>query len=63
VSGEAVDIGPFDAAEWLAEHGAAYGLCQIYDNEPWHYERRPDAVDDGCPPTYVDPTEDPRMQP
>ena len=63
VSGEAVDIGPFDAADWLAEHGAAYGLCQIYDNEPWHYERRPDAIDDGCPPTYADPTEDPRMQP
>ena len=29
---------------WLSEHGAAYGLCQIYGNEPWHYELRPDAV-------------------
>jgi zinc D-Ala-D-Ala carboxypeptidase len=63
VSGDAVDIGPFDAADWLSEHGAAYGLCQIYRNEPWHYELRPDAVDDGCPPMYADPTEDPRMQP
>jgi LAS superfamily LD-carboxypeptidase LdcB len=63
VSGEAVDIGPFDAAAWLSEHGAAYGLCQIYSNESWHYELRPDAVDDGCPPMYADPTEDPRMQP
>ena len=26
-----------------------YGLCQIYGNEPWHYELRPDAVDHGCP--------------
>jgi D-alanyl-D-alanine carboxypeptidase len=60
VSGEAVDIGP---AAWLSEHGAAYGLCQIYRNEPWHYELRPDAVDDGCPPMYADPTENPRMQP
>jgi zinc D-Ala-D-Ala carboxypeptidase len=63
VSGEAVDIGPFDAAAWLSEHGAAYGLCQIYGNEPWHYELRPDAVDDGCPPMYADPTADPSMQP
>jgi zinc D-Ala-D-Ala carboxypeptidase len=63
VSGEAVDIGPFDAAAWLAEHGAAYGLCQIYSSESWHYELRPDAVDDGCSPMYADPTEDPRMQP
>ena len=33
------------ATAWLSEHGAAYGLCQIYDNEPWHYELRPEAVD------------------
>ena len=49
VSGDAVDIGPADAAAWLSEHGAAYGLCQIYGNEPWHYELRPEAVDHGCP--------------
>jgi hypothetical protein len=63
VRGEAVDIGPFDAEAWLSEHGAAYGLCQIYDSEPWHYELRPEAVDDGCPPRYADPAEDPRMRP
>jgi zinc D-Ala-D-Ala carboxypeptidase len=63
VSGEAVDIGPPGAAAWLSEHGAAHGLCQIYRNEPWHFELRPDAVDDGCPRPYADPTEDPRMQP
>jgi hypothetical protein len=62
VSGEAVDIGPSDAAAWLSEHGAGYGLCQIYGNEPWHYELRPEAVDHGCPPVYADPTHDPRMQ-
>ena len=62
VSGHAVDIGPSDAAAWLSEHGAAYGLCQIYGNEPWHYELRPEAVDHGCPPMYADPTHDPRMQ-
>ena len=62
VSGDAVDIGPFDATAWLSEHGAEYGLCQIYSNEPWHYELRPKAVDHGCPPVYADPTHDPRMQ-
>ena len=62
VSGDAVDIGPSGAAAWLSAHGAAYGLCQIYGNEPWHYELRPDAVAHGCPAMYADPTRDPRMQ-
>jgi D-alanyl-D-alanine carboxypeptidase len=62
VSGDAVDIGPTGAAAWLSKHGAEYGLCQIYRNEPWHYELRPDAADRGCPPLYADPTHDPRMQ-
>jgi hypothetical protein len=63
VSGDAVDMGPLDATAWLSEHGARYGLCQIYRNEPWHYELRPEATSRGCPPTYADPTHDPRMQP
>ncbi|MFI5805055.1 M15 family metallopeptidase [Streptomyces sp. NPDC051561] len=62
VSGDAIDIGRSDATVWLAEHGARYGLCQIYGNEPWHYELRPRAADSGCPPLYADPTHDPRMQ-
>ena len=62
VSGDAVDIGPSDATAWLSENGAGYGLCQIYSNEPWHYELRPEAGDQGCPPMYADPTHDPRMQ-
>jgi zinc D-Ala-D-Ala carboxypeptidase len=44
VSGNAVDIGQFDAMAWVSEHGAEYGLCQIYGNEPWHYELRPEAI-------------------
>lgn len=63
VTGDAVDIGPADASAWLSEHGADYGLCQIYSNEPWHYELRPEAIDRGCPPMYADPTHDPRMRP
>jgi D-alanyl-D-alanine carboxypeptidase len=62
VSGDAVDIRLSDATAWLSEHGAWYGLCQIYGNEPWHYELRPDAIAHGCPSTYADPTHDPRMQ-
>jgi zinc D-Ala-D-Ala carboxypeptidase len=62
VSGDAVDIGPSDATAWLSEHGAEYGLCQIYGNERWHYELRSEAVDQGCPAMYADPTDDPRMQ-
>lgn len=62
VSGEAVDIGPTEAAAWLSAHGAGYGLCQIYANEPWHFELRPDAGAQGCPSLYADPTHDPRMQ-
>ncbi|HEX2461178.1 MAG TPA: M15 family metallopeptidase [Vicinamibacterales bacterium] len=60
VSGDAVDIGRSDATAWLSEHGAEYRLCQIYSNEPWHYELRPEAIDHGCPPMYSDPTHDPR---
>ncbi|QEU97919.1 peptidase M15 [Streptomyces kanamyceticus] len=62
VSGDAADIGESDAAAWLSEHGAVYGLCQIYKNEPWHYELRTGAADHGCPRMYADPTQDPRMQ-
>jgi hypothetical protein len=61
VSGDAVDLGS-EAAAWLSEYGAAYGLCRTYGNEWWHFELRPDAVDRGCPPMYADPTHDPRMQ-
>ncbi|MEU6388022.1 D-alanyl-D-alanine carboxypeptidase family protein [Streptomyces sp. NPDC046939] len=62
VSGDAVDLGRSDATAWLAEHGAAYGLCPVYRNEPWHYELRTAAIADGCPALYADPTEDPRMR-
>lgn len=62
VAGAAIDIGPAEARAWLSEHGAAYGLCRIYGNEPWHFELRPEAVEHGRPPMYPDPTHDPRMR-
>lgn len=62
VSGDAIDIAPASAISWLSQNGARYGLCQIYRNEPWHYELRPRAAGKGCPAMYPDPTHDPRMQ-
>lgn len=38
VTGDAVDIGPTDGAIWMGQHGAAYGLCQTFANEIWHFE-------------------------
>lgn len=61
VSGDAVDLGSA-AATWLSAHGAAYGLCQIYRNERWHYELRPEAIEHGCPAMYADPAHDQRMR-
>ena len=62
VSGDAVDIGPSRATAWLSKHGAKYRLCQIYRNEPWHYELRREAINDNCPSKYADPGHDPRMR-
>lgn len=61
VSGHAVDLGPREATDWLAQHGASYGLCRTYANEPWHFELRPEAVGGSCPQPYDDPTHDPRL--
>jgi len=62
VSGDAVDLGSLDAQEWLSRRGVEFGLCQIYENEPWHFELRPAAIANGCPMMYADPTADPRTQ-
>ncbi|PPK68800.1 D,D-carboxypeptidase [Actinokineospora auranticolor] len=62
VAGHAVDVGPPPSAAWLSAHGAEFGLCQVYRNEPWHYELRPEAVEHGCPPMLADPSEDPRLR-
>ena len=53
VRGEAVDIGSWDAMDWMSAHGSDFGLCQTYENEAWHYER---ATTPGgtCPEMLVD---------
>ena len=48
VKGLAVDVAPKEGAQWLREHGARYGLCQVYANEIWHFERT--AKNGVCPP-------------
>lgn len=53
VTGDAVDIGPTDAADWLIRRGAAYGLCQTYANEMWHFELTI-APGGTCPPPVAD---------
>ena len=62
VAGDAADIAPYEAFQWLSQHGARYGLCQIYRNEPWHFELREESEKHGCPRMYADPSRDPRMQ-
>ncbi|WIM94471.1 D-alanyl-D-alanine carboxypeptidase family protein [Actinoplanes oblitus] len=62
VAGHAVDLVSSDGGAWLAAHGAGYGLCQIYRNEPWHHELRAAAIEHGCPAMYADASEDPRMR-
>jgi hypothetical protein len=61
VSGDAIDL-ESRASAWLSRFGASYGLCRIYLNEPWHYERRPVAIGHRCPKPYANPTKDPRMK-
>ncbi|KOX22053.1 M15 family metallopeptidase [Nocardiopsis sp. NRRL B-16309] len=53
VTGDAVDVGYTDAADWFSRFGAEFGLCQTYANELWHYEL---AVEPGgeCPPPAAD---------
>jgi zinc D-Ala-D-Ala carboxypeptidase len=55
VTGHAVDVGPTDAAYWMAEHGPEFGLCQVYANEIWHYERLV-APGGECPALRADGT-------
>jgi hypothetical protein len=57
VTGDAIDAGPPEADRWLQRHGAAYGLCQVYANEIWHYEltTRPGRP---CPPQLPDASAD-----
>ena len=49
VVGQAVDVAPVDADNWLIRNGAQFGLCQIYAKELWHFELAVDPQGN-CPP-------------
>ncbi len=49
VLGKAVDVGPTAADDWLIPNSSAFGLCQIYANEIWHFELISD-YGGTCPP-------------
>ncbi|GAA1364169.1 M15 family metallopeptidase [Catellatospora chokoriensis] len=53
VTGDAIDAGPPEADRWLQRNGAAYGLCQVYANEIWHFELTTEAGRP-CPPQLPD---------
>lgn len=63
VAGDAVDIGSYDAADWLHRNGARFGLCRTYDNEAWHFEYVEDAERAGCPRMFADSSADTRAMP
>lgn len=52
VIGTALDVRPIEGARWLDRYGARHQLYQVYDNEWWHFEYRPD----GRPPRLPHPS-------
>jgi D-alanyl-D-alanine carboxypeptidase len=60
VRGLAVDVGDGPAAEWLADHGARFGLCRTLGWEWWHFEwRRAWEASSSCPDPVDDPVDAP----
>lgn len=59
--GKAADMAG-ESKTWLSESGSRYGICQVYENEPWHFELRPNAPTEGCPAMYSSAADDPRLQ-
>jgi hypothetical protein len=53
VTGRAVDIGSGEGQRWLGAEGWRWGLCRVYENEPWHVERATEAGK-ACPPMLPD---------
>ncbi|WP_407939575.1 M15 family metallopeptidase [Nocardia terrae] len=53
VTGQAIDVGPREGAQWLEDNGNHWGLCRMYDNEWWHFELAT-APDAPCPARLPD---------
>ncbi|HJR25446.1 MAG TPA: D-alanyl-D-alanine carboxypeptidase family protein, partial [Acidimicrobiales bacterium] len=61
VQGLAIDVGDGDAADWLAEAGARFGLCRTLAWEWWHFEWRERwEAARTCPPVAETPADAPR---
>jgi zinc D-Ala-D-Ala carboxypeptidase len=61
VQGLAIDVGDGPAADWLAEEGARFGLCQTLAWEWWHFEWREQWEAAGaCPAPAQTPEDAPR---
>jgi len=61
VRGLAIDVGDGPAADWLADEGARFGLCQTLAWEWWHFEWRERWEAAGvCPAPAQTPEEAPR---
>lgn len=49
VTGNAIDVQPQAAYQWLQASKGSLGFCRIYDNEPWHFEYDVAYFTGGCP--------------
>lgn len=54
VTGNAIDVQPAAAYQWLQATKGALGLCRTYDNEGWHFEYDASYFR-GCPPRQPKP--------
>jgi zinc D-Ala-D-Ala carboxypeptidase len=62
VQGLAIDVAGGPAADWLANHGARFGLCQTLAWEWWHFEWRDRWEAAGaCPPPAQAPEDAPQQ--
>lgn len=63
VQGLAIDVGSGPDAEWLSDHGAAFGLCRTLSWEWWHFEWRPGWEDARrCPTPARSPADAPDVE-
>ena len=61
VQGLAIDVGDGPAADWLADEGARFGLCQTLAWEWWHFEWRERwEAASACPAPAQTPEDAPR---
>jgi hypothetical protein len=55
--GLAIDVGDAAGARWLTVNGSRFGLCRVYENEPWHFEPKAEPGH-ACPAMVADASVD-----